>query len=260
MLFWCILFLGCQPTLIAEFEDKPVVTCYLDAGETPILNIGKLIAFRDDAQYSSQDVNDLAIIITDETAEIDFALINIGEGNYENAALIAQANHTYSLRFDYDGQSIYATTTVPDAPEGVEYSAKSIGVMSPKTRNTPGRGIEVTWSNDDRNFYIVEGSTTSVQPIQYSYDEDEWPVKCFKLDYTQGNTATLSSAQFSYYGYYEISLIRIQTEYVVMSQGSSNTSTSLEDMRGNIDGGYGIFTGINRVRQRVNVYKESSPV
>ena len=71
---------SCQPTLIAEFEDRPVVSCYLDAGDSPLLNISKLIAFRDDATYSDQDINDLNIIITDQTENVDYLLSNIKIG------------------------------------------------------------------------------------------------------------------------------------------------------------------------------------
>jgi hypothetical protein len=79
------------------------------------------------------------------------------------------------------------------------------------------------------------------------------------LDNTQYNYATLSQQQFNYIGEYTISVIRILPEYVLMSEGSANNmSTSIVDVKGNIDGGYGIFTGINRVTQVVHVYLEET--
>ena len=87
----------------------------------------------------------------------------------------------------------------------------------------------------------------------------ESPVKGFQLGYTQGGKATLSSSDFNYFGDYEISILRILPEYVVMSQGSGNTSTSLIDIKGNIDGGYGIFTGVGRVKKIINIYEEIMP-
>ena len=244
------IIVACQPTLIAEFEDKPVVCCYLDAGASPILTVSKLIAFRDDVDYSDEDINTLTITITDETEEKNYPLQAIGEGRYESLQLIAKVGHSYKLTFVYNGNHISATTTVPEAPQGVEFSATSIGVMGFST------AIEITWSNDDRNFYIVEGFTTSSSPVR---DTDSTPAKGFKLDYTQGSSATLSQMQFNYLGNYEVSLIRIWPEYAVMSQGSFDTSTSLVDIKGNIEGGYGIFTGINRVMRNINVYRQSTP-
>jgi hypothetical protein len=168
------------------------------------------------------------------------------------------------LDFIYNNNHISATTSVPEAPQNVEFSATSIGMMvfgtspgvSTRADPLPGQGIEITWSNDERNYYIVEGFTTSINQIRSS---EVAPAKNFKLDYTQSSTITLSQMQFSYFGNYEISLIRILKEYAVMSQGSNESSTSLVDIKGNIDGGYGIFTGINRVKRNINIYRESMP-
>jgi hypothetical protein len=84
-------------------------------------------------------------------------------------------------------------------------------------------------------------------------------VKSFKLNYTQGTSVTLSSSDFNYYGSYHISVIHINHEYAVMSQGGSTSSTTLVDVKGNIDGGYGIFTGISSVTRTITVAKGSSP-
>lgn len=42
-----------------------------------------------------------------------------------------------------------------------------------------------------------------------------------------------------------------------MSQGGSTSSTTLVDVKGNIDGGYGIFTGICRETWTVSVTSRS---
>ena len=85
------------------------------------------------------------------------------------------------------------------------------------------------------------------------------PAKSFKLSYTQGNIATLASSDFNYYGYYQISVIHICQEYDVLSQGGSTSSATLVDVKGNIDGGYGVFTGISRVTKTISVSRGSSP-
>lgn len=79
------------------------------------------------------------------------------------------------------------------------------------------------------------------------------PSKSFRLNYTQGTGATLSSSDFNYYGAYQVSVIHICREYAVMSQGGSTSSTTLVDVKGNIDGGYGIFTGISSVTRNMKV-------
>lgn len=248
----CWAVVGCQPTLIAEFEDKPVVNCFLEAGNSPILNISKLIAFRDDVEYTDEDVSTLLITITDEIENRSHQMQSIGDGRYENPLLIAQAGHSYSLNFIYNNKTITATTTVPDEPQNVVFSATSIGI------GMFSNSIEITWSNNEENYYIIEGFTTSSTLVRGSGTDIP---KKFKLDCTQGNSATLESMQFNYLGNYEVSLISIMPEYVIISQGNADTSvsTSIVDVKGNIDGGYGIFTGINRVIQRINVYRSAEP-
>lgn len=44
-----------------------------------------------------------------------------------------------------------------------------------------------------------------------------------------------------------------------MSQGGSTSSTTLVDVKGNIDGGYGIFTGINSFTKTIIVTEQSRP-
>jgi hypothetical protein len=259
---------GCQPTLIAEFEDRPVVSCFLEAGTSPVLTVSKLIAFRDDVHYSDENVNALSIAITDETENQTWQMQAIGEGTYENPQMEVQAGHTYRLNFTYNQKPVSATATVPDAPQNVEFSTISFGVMNwqfnPGQFN-PGdwgnrdperwnRTLDVTWENDDKNYYLVEGVTTSEDPVRESQTNAP---KSFVLEKTQNDYATLSQMQFSYFGDYEISVIRILPEYVIMSEGSAtNLSTSIVDVKGNIEGGYGIFTGINRMTQIINVYLE----
>ena len=44
-----------------------------------------------------------------------------------------------------------------------------------------------------------------------------------------------------------------------MSQGDSTSSATLVDVKGNIDGGYGIFTGISSVTKNIKVAQGASP-
>ena len=254
-----LVLASCEAIPETEFTDRPVVCCYLSAGESPELTVQKLIPFQNDALFSKEDVSTLAITVTDQTAGKDYLLSNTGEGTYGNADLIVEEGHEYTLSFDYDGVPVTATTTVPSAPEEVEFSATKIEVMSfqppqPMSK-APGDGIEIFWKNDEGGYYIVEGRTSSTDPVADVEDDEDMPVKSFKLNYTQGTSATLASSDFNYYGTYHISVIHINQEYAVMSQGGSTSSTTLVDVKGNIDGGYGIFTGISGVTRKISVSK-----
>lgn len=214
-----------------------------------MLTVQKLIPFQSDARFSEEDVSNLTITITDRTSGKEYPLSSTGEG------------HEYSLSFDYDGVPVTAVTTVPSAPEDVSFSATKIEVMSfqppqPMSK-APGEGIEIFWKNDEGEYYIVEGKTSSTNPVMDIEEDEDMPAKSFKLNYTQGTSATLSSSDFNYYGAYHISVIHINKEYAVMSQGGSTSSTTLVDVKGNIDGGYGIFTGICRETWTVSVTSRS---
>ncbi len=244
------------------YESENEMTT-LSAGGSPVLSVQKLIPFQSDAQFSDEDINNLTITITDRTSGKEYLLSGTGEGTYGNADLIAEEAHEYELYFDYDGVPVTAVTTVPSAPEEVSFSATRIEVMNfqpPQAMSkVPADGIEISWKNDEGEYYIVEGKTGSTNPVMDIEDDDDMPAKSFKLNYTQGTSATLSSSDFNYYGTYHISVIHINQEYAVMSQGGSTSSTTLVDVKGNIDGGYGIFTGISSVTRTISVAKGSSP-
>ena len=162
----------------------------------------------------------------------------------------------------YDNVEVTAETVVPSEPQDVSFSSSSIEVMSfspMSATKAPQEGIEITWKNDEGDYYIIEGRTGSTSAIRdVDYDEEQ-PSKSFKQNYTQGASATLSSAYFNYYGTYSISVIHIRYEYAVMSQGGSTSSSTLVDVKGNIDGGYGIFTGISCITRSIKVSKGSAP-
>lgn len=249
-----LLAVSCEVIPMTEFTDRPVVCCYLSPDETPTLTVSKLIPFESDAAFSPEDVSKLKITITDATTGKDYLLTSLGEGSYRSEELVVETGHKYQLAFDYDGTAVTAETTVPAAPTGVTFSATSIEVMSFGAK-APQDGITISWNNDEGDYYIVEGKTSSTSCIR-DYD-DEAPSQSFKQNYTQGTDASLSSSDFNYYGTYQISVIHINYEYAVMSMGGSTTSTSLVDVKGNVEGGYGIFTGISRVTKNVKVSKSS---
>lgn len=257
-----LLLVSCEVIPDAEFTDRPVVCCYLTPGEAVSLTVSKLIPFQSDATFSDEEIDKLDITITDVTSDAEYLLESLGDGVYCNSELSVQTGHTYRLDFVYDNVPVSAETVIPTAPEEVEFSSTSIEVMSfrPKSGSkAPNDGIEISWKNDDREYYIVEGKTTSTSTIRDIDDDDDMPSKSFKLNYTQGSSTSLSSSDFNYYGTYQVSVIHINSEYAVISQGGSTASSTLADVKGNIDGGYGIFTGINKVTKSVKVSQGSSP-
>lgn len=91
----------------------------------------------------------------------------------------------------------------------------------PDDTKAPNEGIEISWDNADGDYYIVEGVTESLSLVRELDEDEELPSQSFKLDYTQGESATLSSVNFNYYGEYAVSVLHIRPEYAIMSQGGA---------------------------------------
>jgi hypothetical protein len=259
-------YISCQPALVAEFEDRPVVESYLYAGEPVRVSVARLVPFRDDVSFSEEDVNRLSLVITDETTGTDYALTAKGDsGIYTGGSFLPEAGHAYRLQFMYNGTLVTADTEIAPVPENAQFSRNTIpagggggggGMSEPIT-------IKITWDNPSGDYYIVMGVCTENNPIPvFEFDDDdddddddefEFPLS-FQTEVTQDASVELTSQSFSYRGQYTVRLCRIQPEYVVLYQRMSNRSENLAELNANVVNGYGIFTGVSSVNHIVTVY------
>ncbi len=256
-------FTGCQPTLIAEFSDRPVVECYFYADHVPTVKITKLIPFRSDVVFSEEDVDRIAVTITDDTTGESCILTAQGEGIYTTASNFkAKVGHTYTMTIPYNGELVAATTTIPPKPVNMALSETSITAMgSPMGRaGGPGGGVEITWDNAGKDYYMlaVENTMANPEPIFEDDGEEEWPRPAFRVEPTQGTSTQLSQMSFYYYGMHDVILIRMQPEYVLLYSTNGTTSSTLTEIHANVENGYGIFTGVNADTMQLKVIKYSS--
>jgi hypothetical protein len=261
---YCLLLTACQPTLIAEFEDRPVVECYLYAGGPVRVTVSKLLPFRDDVSFSDEDVDNLALVITDETTATAHALTPQGAGGvYTGGAFLPEAGHAYQLQFVYDNLPVTAATQIAALPENVAFSKTTIAAgFGGGGGGGFGDGgmpepIEITWDNPDGDYYIVVATCTTSNPtpvFDVDDDDDETPdfPLSFQTEPTQGAAVQLSSQSFSYYGKYTVKLCRIQPEYVLLYQRTNSRSTLVE-LHANVENGFGIFTGVGSVNVEITV-------
>jgi hypothetical protein len=259
-----LLFPACQPTLIAEFQDRPVVACYLYAGEPASATISKLLPFRDDVRFSDEDVDKLNITITDETTGSVYALTPQGAGgSYTGGTFLPEAGHAYRLQFIYDDVPVTAATQIAPLPEHVKFSTHTItagfgggGFGGDGSRPEP---LEITWDNPAGEYYIVTGVCieTTLTPV-FDMDDEEnddatpaFPLS-FQTEPTQDTIVQLSSQSFSYRGKYAIKLCRIQPEYVLLCR-LNTSSVNLVELHANVENGFGVFTGVGSVSDTVRV-------
>ncbi|MDR0687362.1 MAG: DUF4249 domain-containing protein, partial [Prevotellaceae bacterium] len=259
-----------EPTLIAEFQDIPVVEGYLYSGAPASVKISKLIPYRNDVTFSDEDVSRLHVEIVDETDGATYTLLSQGGGLYADTTLLPGIGHAYRLQFAYNGEQVSALTQVAAAPEGVTVSPTSITVP---TWGGGGGGfgggggggpttpamISIEWSNPNLDYYLVvvdnvDSNPTSVRDSLYNATTTD--SLSFLTELTQDSIVQLSSQQFSYTGRHIVKLCRVQPEYVVMLQANTDSrSEPLTEVHANVVNGFGIFTGMAVHRAVITVHK-----
>lgn len=263
LLLLLLLVLSCEPTLIAEFQDIPVVEAYLYSGAPASVRISKLIPYRDDVTFSDEDVDRLHVEIIDETDGAAYTLLPQGDGVYADSTLLPILGHAYRLQFAYNGEQVSALTEVAAAPEGVTVSPTSITVQEFGGGFGGGGGmpsmpdpITIEWSNPNGDYYLVvvdnvDSNPTSLRDSAYT----DAASLSFLTDLTQDSIVQLSQQQFSYTGRHIVKLCRLQPELVVLLQANTDSrSEPLTEMHANVVNGFGIFTGIATYRKEITVH------
>ncbi|MDR1680952.1 MAG: DUF4249 domain-containing protein [Prevotellaceae bacterium] len=258
---WVVLLAAaCQPTLVAEFEDRPVVACYLYAGEPVAVTVSKLIAFRDDVAFASDDVNNLVLTVTDMSTGAAHALTPQGAGGrYTSDAFLPEAGHSYQLQFLYDNVPVTAVTQIAAVPQNVAFSKTAVAGGGGGMGGAGGmpEPIEITFDNPDGDYYMVVAACATLNPTPVFEAEEgeeapDFPLS-FQTEPTQGEAIELTSQLFSYYGKYTVRLCRIQPEYLAFCRSMSIQKVTLRELHANVENGFGIFTGISSVSAAVYV-------
>jgi hypothetical protein len=256
-----LIGVACQPTLIAEFEDRPVVEGYLFAGEPVSIKVSKLIPYRDDVSFSEENIDQLSIAVTDNTDSKTYLLTSKGEGVYTgNDDFLPQTEHTYTLLFMYNNEEVTATTAIAADPQGVSFSASSITMPSfgsggPGGSSSGVQNITVKWSNAAQDYYVLAVRCLNPDSLLLI---DSGVVRTTADALLQDSTAMLSRMQFSYTGEHVVKLCRVQPEYVTLLQRNTQSSTgeTLVEVNANVSGGFGIFTGVSFHEHKITVYNE----
>ena len=246
-----LAMVSCKETVVTGFQDKPVIESYLYADESPSVKVSKLIPFSSDFVFSDMDINKLDVSVTETNTQKKYTLANTGEGVYSNKSFVIKAGSTYQLTIPYNGLEVTATTVVPAKPMNVTISATTIAIPA---MGEPGSGaiaempppVEIDWSNDDQSYYLVY--VKNVESVKVPINSKNPAGKdFFRNQPTTSDHAELNARSFKFYGLHRIILYRIQPEYVLFFQETSNNSQSISEIKANVENGMGIFTGINSV-------------
>lgn len=246
-----ISFAACDTADVELTTDTVVVDAYLFANQgIDSIRITKSISYSDTAA-TLVAYNDLDVTITTDNQVI--TLSSIGGGYYQNLNEIVQSEKTYELSFEHKGQTISAFTYIPAKKDGnlsvdeISLEKIEIGTMPTFTQVDP---IEVSWNNDEGDYYYVVVQNIEDDPIYvnerlatggggnrpFRFISEPSIMDAYNID---------PRREIQQFGVHQIIIYRVNPEYAALYATSGTTSSTIAQPPTNIENGLGIFTGVS---------------
>lgn len=252
--FGLFIFASCQEETILPTIDELTVQAFLHA-EQPLDTIyfGKVIPL--DSLEAEAAPDGLLPLIKTEDGQ-SFPLYFLGEaGKYGNPDIFVETNKTYSLELEYNGQLITAETWVPTAPQDPILSdtiieRAKISSFEDLQNQTIPEPIQVDWTAEAGAWYFVQvrNIEQNPEPVNelFSTEGGGFQGPDF-LSEPSTNPFYLIDVfrDVSHYGQYEVIIHRVNPEYVALYEDNTSSSGSLNEIRTNVQNGFGIFTGVS---------------
>jgi hypothetical protein len=278
-IFFCILlFLACTKDInnVVKPGDKPIINAYLAPGQPVNMKIYTEIPYTATDSAYSKPIVGMKIQITQSNGK-NFTLTGDAEGNYisANSDKIGPVGTSVSMAFSYNGRLVSATTIIPSKPTGFKMDQTEITRvardLSAGFGGGPGGGgggflqearvtINVNWNNPDNTYYFVAAQSLEPNPqpviiLPANTTNDNRRQRRFNNQPIQGNSSSLPSQNFNYFGKYGVILYRLNPDYAALYLNNSTTSQNIATPVGTISNGLGIFTGVNADTLTLNVLK-----
>lgn len=254
MLLSLASILACEEEAILPVVDELTVEAFLYAGQ-PLgsVSFGKVIPF--DSVETLVAPGTISPIIRTASGET-FPLYALDDkGNYGNDELFIEENQNYALEVEYNGQQITAETFVPTAPQNPKLSdtvvkRTRIDDFTDIFNQEPPDPIQVDWTAEDGAWYFVNvrNIEDDPEPINQLFEDED-------IEFERPNFVTEPSIDpiyiinafqdITHYGTYEVIIYRVNPEYVALYEDNSGSSGSLNEIRTNVQNGFGIFTAVN---------------
>lgn len=245
-----LLFLACEKQNTENIESKTtVVEGYLHAGKTiDSLKITQSLSLAIADNIIALD--DLVVTISDSSNQ--YTLNSIGNGFYQNTALIIENDKSYRLEIERDGAIISAETYIPNKKEA-QISVTEVELPKIELNGTIGlptgsiNAVDITWDNSEGDYYYVSIRNIEINPeiINENVAANDELSRRFIISEPQISSfyAIFPRREFSHYGTHQIIVYRVNPEYAALYESSGNSTLSLEEPPTNIENGFGIFTG-----------------
>lgn len=248
-IFWAMLLIACATSCTKDSGStvpaaKAVVEGYLAEGQSVHLTI------KEQSTTGTIDtllpISGLNVYITHNG--VDHLLNYAGNGVYSNSSLIPQSGEIYSLKFNYNGETVSAITRIPSKPLDFKGSATTVTPPTPPSAGTqpsPPSPVVYTWSNPNNEYHLITVKCIESNPVEITTGAVRVGGATFRTEPTQASIQNITPMRFRYYGQHEVVLYRIQAEYAALYDDNISNSNNLTNPPGNIVNGYGIFTGVN---------------
>jgi hypothetical protein len=250
-IFSLLVIAGCEKEEVSEFTDSPIIESYLEPGNYLNVKISRQIPFTSDVEYSSDDINNLAItLVYNNTTH---TLTPLGNGLYVDSSLIVTEGTQYDISFVYNDKNVTAYTKIPSKPQNYTQSVTQISITRLDSASGPPSGgitqpdpVELTWDNTDGSYYIVviDNIETTLDPIR-DFGGNAPPGNRFRKAPTAVPSTEIRAMEFQYYGTHRIILYHVLPDYASLYDDNSTSSQNLTNPSTSIVNGYGIFTGLN---------------
>lgn len=260
---FCLAFVACEDETTLETIDELTVHAFLHAGQPlDTVAFGKVIPL--DSLTAPTTPDDLSPVVKSSDGGT-FPLHFLGEnGKYGNPDFVVEQGKTYTLEVAWNGKTVSAETFVPAAPQGVILTdtiieRKKINSFEDLQNMTVPDPIEVNWQGEAGAWYFVsvkniEADPEPVADIQFGGGGAR---PSFLTEPSANPFYVINTFRdITHFGKYEVKIFRVNPEYVALYEDNTSGTGSLNEIRTNVQNGYGIFTGMNSTSVFFEVKKE----
>ncbi|MEO0896577.1 MAG: DUF4249 family protein [Bacteroidota bacterium] len=254
LIFVISLFLqACEEINAVETIDELSIEAYLFPNK-PVtgVHISKVIPL--DSTQAEEAPRDIEPLIIDEQGTPWLLSWSAEDSTYQNLDLVIEEGKTYRLELAYKGKTISAETLIPTAPQQLQISQTSVGRVliddfTDLQNQTFPDPVELNWADEENAYFFVEVRNTesNPDPINQLFDDGQGPPRF--SDQTEPSTASYYALNtirdLTHFGNHVIIVYRVNPEYVALYEDNSSGTGTLNEIRTNVQNGFGIFTGVN---------------
>lgn len=235
---------GCGSDIAAPFtDDRLVVQAYLYAGETvtdvritAVLPLGA-------TDSTAPPINDAVVVLARGGVRYTLAPSpgDSGYYHYPGDDLVVATGDVFDLEVTARGVMVTARTTVPPRPDAIELSATEFRVDGLWVSES----VIVRWPNPERAWYFITHRNSEPDPEPIFDGTIIIRPGLIVSEPTTADSAVINAFSLRHFGRYDVTLHRVNEEYVHLYMSADQDTRDLNEPVTNIQNGIGIFTAFS---------------